>query len=207
MSATALRAAPSPALDEAEPISRLGLPDEARLPPHVAEIYSRFRRHYGFIPNWLSALAANPDTAYRLVTFYEHLFDPKRSHLSAAERELIAVVTSAVNHCSYCVFNHTQALASAIGDTVRAQRIAQGYHHVRLSEREQVIAELVDELTANPVAVGDDQLERLKALGYSREAIIEILEISAFFSYANRLTIALNVVPDNEFFSGRDRKA
>ena len=155
----------------------------------------------------MSALAANPDTAYRLVTFYEHLFDPKRSHLSAAERELIAVVTSAVNHCSYCVFNHTRALASAIGDTVRAQRIAQGYHHVRLSEREQAIAELVDELTANPVAVGDDQLERLEALGYSREAIIEILEISAFFSYANRLTIALNVVPDNEFFSGRDRKA
>jgi uncharacterized peroxidase-related enzyme len=77
---------------------------------------------------------------------------------------------------------------------------------VRLSEREQVIAEVVDQLTANPVAVGDDQLERLKALGYSREAIIEILEISAFFSYANRLTIALNVVPDNEFFSSRDLK-
>ena len=69
------------------------------------------------------------------------------------------------------------------------------------------MAELADQLAANPVAVGDDQLERLKALGYSREAIIEILEISAFFSYANRLTIALNVVPDNEFFSGRDRKA
>jgi uncharacterized peroxidase-related enzyme len=97
MSATALRAAPSPALHEAEPISRLGLPDAARLPPH-----------YGFIPNWLSTLAANPDAAYRLVTFYEHLFDPTRSHLSAAEWELIAVITSAVNHCSYCVFNHTR---------------------------------------------------------------------------------------------------
>lgn len=205
MSAIALTKRPTEA--EAEPISRLGLPDEAQLPAHVAEIYARFRRHYGFIPNWLSALAANPDTAYRLVTFYEHLFDPKRSHLSAAERELIAVVTSSANHCSYCVFNHTQALAGAIGDSVRAQRIAQGYHHVRLSERESAIAHLVDQLTTNAVSVGEEQFDQLRALGFSQEAIIEILEISAFFNYANRLTIALNVVPDDQFFSGRDLRA
>lgn len=86
-----------------EPVSRFGVPDESRLPSHVAGIYAKFRRQYGFVPNWLSALATNPDTAYRLVVFYEHLFDPHRSHLTAAERELIAVVTSAANECSYCV--------------------------------------------------------------------------------------------------------
>ena len=83
-----------------EPVSRFTVPDEARLPPHVASIHAKFRRQYGFVPNWLAALSINPDTAYRLVTFYEHLFDPRRSQLTAAEREVIAVVTSAANECS-----------------------------------------------------------------------------------------------------------
>jgi uncharacterized peroxidase-related enzyme len=189
-----------------EPVSRFGVPDESRLPPHVAEIYAKFRRQYGFVPNWLASLAINPDTAYRLVVFYEHLFDPHRSHLTAAERELVAVVTSSANQCSYCVFNHTEALAAALGDTVRAQRIAQGFHHVRLSLKEEALAVIAERLTRDPTAIGDDDLQRLRQIGFTREAIVEILEISAFFSYANRLTIALNVVPDDQFFAGRDLK-
>lgn len=171
------------------------------LPPHVAQIYDKFRRHYGFVPNWLSALAVNPDSAYRLVTFYEHLFDPNRSHLTAAERELIAVVISAANHCSYCVFNHTQALAVALDDSVRAQRIAHGYHHVRLTPKETALAQVAQQLTLDPTSVNDDALQSLAKIGFTREAVLEILEITAFFNYANRLTIALNVVPDDQFFA------
>ncbi|MDR5836083.1 peroxidase-related enzyme [Caballeronia sp. LZ034LL] len=194
----------NPAVIDAEPVSRFGTPDESRLPPHVAEIYAKFRRQYGFVPNWLAALAINPDTAYRLVTFYEHLFEPHRSHLTAAERELIAVVTSAANGCSYCVFNHTQALAKVLGDTVRAQRIAQGFHHVRLAPKEAALAELSERLTRDAGSIGEADLQNLRALGFTSQAVTEVLEISAFFNYANRLTIALNVLPDNEFFAGRD---
>jgi uncharacterized peroxidase-related enzyme len=189
-----------------EPISRFVVPDETRLPTHVASIHAQFRRQYGFVPNWLAALSVNPDTAYRLVTLYEHLFDPHRSHLTAAERELIAVVTSAANGCSYCVFNHTQALASVTGDTVRAQRIAQGFHHVRLSPKETALAEVSERLTRDPSRIGEDDLQRLREIGFTQQAVTEVLEIAAFFNYANRLTIALNVVPDDQFFAGRDLK-
>lgn len=187
-----------------EPISRLGLPDKSALPPQTRQLYDKFRRQYGFVPNWLSALALNSDTAWRLVAFYEHLFDPHRSKLTAAERELIAVVTSAANGCSYCVFNHTQALASALADTVRAQRIAQGWHHVRLDAKDAALAEITERLARAPIAVDDNALAQLRDVGFTLEAIVEILEIGAFFNYANRLTIALNVVPDDQFFSGRD---
>jgi uncharacterized peroxidase-related enzyme len=185
---------------EAEPVSRFPLGDEANLPPHAAALYAQFRRDYGFVPNWLAALAVNPDTAFRLVTFYHHLFDPQRSLLSNADRELIAVVTSAVNHCSYCVFNHTQSLGTALQDRVRAQRIALGHGHVRLSDRERALAEIAEALTRDPSSVGEVQFDRLRNLGFNEKTILEVLEISAFFNYANRLTIALNVVPDAEFF-------
>jgi len=196
-----LAVATSPETNPAEPVSRFDVPQEASLPAHLKAIYDDFRAHYGFIPNWLAALSVNPDTAYRLVTFYEHLFDPKHSHLTAAERELIAVVTSATNQCSYCVLNHTQALAAATGDRPRAQRIGLGYHHVQLSPRELALADTVGKLTATPNEVGEEDFTRLRKLGFSDRAITEILEVSAFFNYANRLTIALNVVPDRRFFA------
>ena len=102
------------------------------------------------------------------------------------------------------MFNHTQSLATALGDTVRAQRIAQGWHHVRLDPKEAALAGIAEQLTREPGLVDDGALQRLRDLGFTREAVVEILEISAFFNYANRLTIALNVVPDDQFFSGRD---
>ncbi|HWL71943.1 MAG TPA: peroxidase-related enzyme [Geminicoccus sp.] len=192
---------PLPIAASGEPVSRLAVADEARLPDELRRIFARFREHYGFVPNWLKALAVNPGTALRMVRFYEHLFDPRQSALTAAERELIAVVTSATNHCAYCVFNHTQALGTALDDRVRARRIAQGFRHVRLSPRELALAEVVETLAEAPQHLGDPDLDRLRDEGFDQAAIVEILEVAAFFAYANRLTIALNVVPDAQFFA------
>jgi uncharacterized peroxidase-related enzyme len=183
-----------------EPLSRFQVPDDGELGPQLAKLYSEFLERHGFVPNWLRALSVNPDTAFRLAQFYHHLFDPVRSRLSAAERELIAVVSSAANRCSYCVFNHTRALGVALDDDVRARRIALDHHHVRLSKREQVLADVADKLTTQPTSVGTDELDRLRQAGFDEPAALEVLEIAAFFNYVNRLTIALNVVPDRQFF-------
>jgi uncharacterized peroxidase-related enzyme len=188
-------------VDSKEPISRLPVPAEAELPEQIRKIYDSFRNHYGFVPNWLRAFSVNPNTVYRMVTFYEHLFDPKQSRLQAQDRELIAVVTSAVNECSYCVFNHTQSLSRAIRDTIRAQRIARDYRDVGLSAREAVLAEVAEKLARRPHTISDSDFERLKDIGLDESAAVEALEIAAFFAYANRLAIALSVVPDREFFS------
>ena len=183
-----------------EPISRFQVPEQSELEPELAKIHEEFLASYGFVPNWLRALSVNPDTAHRLVQFYRHLFDPARSRLSAAERELIAVVSSSTNRCSYCVFNHTRSLGVALDDAVRARRIALDHHHVRLSKREQALADVAERLTKDPTSVGPTELERLRQAGFDEPAALEVLEISAFFNYANRLTIALNVVPDARFF-------
>ncbi|HTV24516.1 MAG TPA: peroxidase-related enzyme [Polyangiaceae bacterium] len=184
-----------------EPLSRLQVPDDNELDPRLTDVFAEFTHSYGFVPNWLRALSINPDTALRIVQFYRHLFDPARSQLSAAERELIAVVSSATNHCSYAVFDHTRGLAAALDDDVRARRIAFDHHHVRLSKREQVLADIAEKLTAQPASVGLAELDRLRQAGFDEPAALEVLEIAAFFNYANRLTIALNIVPDAQFFA------
>ncbi|SAK91348.1 hypothetical protein [Caballeronia ptereochthonis] len=87
---------------------------------------------------------------------------------------------------------------------MRAQRIAQGFHHVRLTLKEAALAEIAERLTRDAPGIREEDLQGLRTIGFTPQAVTEVLEISAFFSYANRLTIALNVVPDDQFFSGRD---
>lgn len=199
--ALGLRRHESPAPVGAEPMSRFEVPDVTDLTPELAQIYVEVERMLGFLPHWLRALSINPDTACRLARSYLHLFDPARSHLSAAERELIAVVASSTNRCSYSVFNHTRALGEALDDAVRARRIALDHHHVRLSKRERLLADVAEKLTTSPASVGAPELDQLRQAGFSEPAALEVLELAAFFNYVNRLTLALNIVPDREFFA------
>jgi uncharacterized peroxidase-related enzyme len=184
-----------------EPLSRFQVPEAAELTPELTQVYTQVERALGFLPNWLRALSINPDTACRLARFYLQLFDPERSHLSAAERELVAVVVSATNRCSYSVFNHTHALGEATGDPVRARRVALDHHHVRLSKRERLLADVAEKLTISASNLSAGELDQLRQAGFSEPAALEVLEVAAFFNYVNRLALALNVVPDQQFFA------
>ena len=184
-----------------EPISRFQVPEATELTPELAQVYAEVERALGFLPHWLRALSINPDTACRLARSYLHLFDPARSHLSAVERELVAVVASATNRCSYSVFDHTRTLGVVLDDAVRARRIALDHHHVRLSKRERLLADVAEKLTISPASLGVIELDQLREAGFSEPAALEALEVAAFFNYVNRLTLALNIVPDQQFFA------
>jgi len=55
----------------------------------------------------------------------------------------------------YRVFNYRRALANVLNDTVRAQRIAQGDRHVRLSATEAALADIAERLTRDPGGIRD----------------------------------------------------
>jgi alkylhydroperoxidase family enzyme len=78
----------------------------------------------------------------------------------------------------------------ALGDIVGALKAA--------------LADISERLTRDPGGIRDEDLQGLRLIGFTQQAVTEVLEISAFFNYANRLTIALDVVPDEQFFAGRD---
>jgi uncharacterized peroxidase-related enzyme len=78
----------------------------------------------------------------------------------------------------------------ALGDIVGAPKAA--------------LADISERLTRDPGGIRDEDLQGLRLIGFTQQAVTEVLEISAFFNYANRLTIALDVVPDEQFFAGRD---
>lgn len=182
-------------------ISRLRVPEEHEVHESVRPILEQSRKQHGYVENWLISLALNPGTLSRCVSFFSSLFDPSEGGLSAAERELIAVVVSAENGCAYCETHHTKGLARALGDPLRARRIALGHSHVPdLTARERAFADLAVKITRDPHAVTDQDIRGLRKLGLDDQEILQLIEIIAFFNFTNRVAISINNIPEDQLF-------
>ncbi len=183
------------------PISRLRVPDESEVDDSIRPLLEENRKMVGYVENWIISLALNPGTLKRAVDYFASLFDPGEGRLSMADKELLALVVSADNGCAYCEAHHTKGYAEAIGDELRARRMALGYEHVPdLTEREEALANLAIRITRDPSEVGDRELNALRRLDFDDAEILEAIETIAFFNYTNRVAITLNNIPEDQLF-------
>ena len=86
-------------------ISRFPVPDLADLPQDIRERIAVVQEKSGFVPNVFLALARRPDEFRAFFAYHDALME-KPGELSKAEREMIVVATSGLNHCQYCVVAH-----------------------------------------------------------------------------------------------------
>jgi uncharacterized peroxidase-related enzyme len=99
------------------------LVDENAAGGKVREIFDDIKRtkKIDFVPNFWRALATNPDQLELVWRQLKTLMHPesigRTSKLDAKTREIIALVVSATNSCSYCLNSHTAALKKLGVDT------------------------------------------------------------------------------------------
>jgi uncharacterized peroxidase-related enzyme len=182
-------------------VSRLGVADEDTAPPRVKATYRHFRDAYGYVPNWIKAVAAYPPLLQRYSNYYASLLDEKQGGLTEVERELIATIVSSVNGCTYCTFNHSGGLARVLGDGVLAQRLANNYREVDQSARHRAICEFAERVTSSPHRMEDAHFQALRDVGLSEDEIFQTLELAAFVSFSNRIAAPLALLPDPELFN------
>ncbi|CAH2602686.1 Peroxidase-related enzyme [Rhodovastum atsumiense] len=177
-------------------ISRLPVAERGSEAPAARALVEQ---HHG--ENWIRALALNPDFAARFSAYFQSLFRAEGARLPLQERELIAVVVSASNGCGLCEIHHTLALGEALGDPVRARRIALDPHLAGLSAREHALVAFALKVTRQPRDVSDDDFQALRDAGLDDGEILEALETSAWFNHTNRVFISLGVPPDDAYFA------
>ena len=62
-------------------------------------------------------------------------------------------------------------------------------------------------LTERPTEVSDDDLQRLRDVGYSDEEIWDIGSVTAFFNLSNRMALFADWRPNDDFHTmGRERR-
>ena len=91
------------------------------------------------------------------------------SGLSKAEREMIAVAVSAVNHCHYCLTSHGAALRQRGNDPELGELIAQNYRAAEPGSRaRRRCSTSAAKLTEAPDKIEEADREALRRAGFSR---------------------------------------
>jgi uncharacterized peroxidase-related enzyme len=63
----------------------------------------------------------------------------------------------------------------------------------------RALCDFAVELTVKPAAVGADQVERLRAHGWSDRAIHDAIQVIAYFNYINRVAEGVGIDPEPEW--------
>lgn len=112
------------------------------------------------------------------------------------EREFAAAVVSKVNGCIYCASVHARKASQYAKErrsdvdkllaTPAGEILADGF-----DERLLAITDLVASLSATPIQATPSQIATLRQLGLSELELLDLIQSSAFFAWANRLMLSL----------------
>lgn len=166
-------------------------PEEAT--GRLREIYEELEKSRGQIAEVHKIQSLRPESIVKHMELYmEIMFS--RSELSRAQREMMAVVVSMANNCSYCATHHGSALNHYWKDEEMLGKLRSDYREVDLSEVDIALCKYAEELTLRPQNLEKtDPTAPLKNIGLSDSAILDASLVVSYFNFVNRMVLSLGV--------------
>ena len=188
-----------------KPTAWVKVPDRKKLPEEVQVLFGKFEEKTGFVPNVARNFALTPEHFLRWFRYYDFLMrDERQSHLTRKEREMIAVVVSSANECEYCLASHSAYLRDITGDKILPDVLIANFRRAHLEPREHALLEFAYHLTVDSATMNHADVQMLRSLGLSDEAIFEAAQVAAMFNFTNRLANSMGWLP-NEVYYGQGR--
>jgi uncharacterized peroxidase-related enzyme len=117
-----------------------------------------------------------------LVLAEEVLREP--SHLSSAERELIAAFTSRLNKCDYCADSHIEFTKEQGMSIEEITKVLRGEY---FGHRLQYVFDYVRKLTLDPASLTDGDFRAVIDSGITEDELKDAIAVCAAFNYFNRI--------------------
>jgi uncharacterized peroxidase-related enzyme len=182
------------------PISRYPVPELEDLPEDIRDKILQVQEKAGFVPNVFITLAHRPDEFRAFFAYHDVLMLREASRLTKAEREMIVVATSGVNHCQYCVIAHGAILRIYAKNPQIADQVAIDHRKADITPRQKAMLDFAVKLARTPEALDVADYAALGEHGFSAEDIWDIGGITAFFALSNRMAHLIAMRPNDEFY-------
>ena len=179
-------------------VSALAESPRDSLPDDVRDIFAKCEDKLGFVPNVLRVYAMDP-AHFRAFRAMRAAVMEGDSPLSKLEREMVAVVVSAVNRCYYCLVSHTAAVRELSGDPELAEMLAKNYRVAPLDSRVRAMLDFARKLAETPDRMGDSDRAKLRAAGLDDLAVFHLCAVVGFFSMTNRVASGIEMNPNREY--------
>ncbi|WP_103020780.1 peroxidase-related enzyme [Salinibacter altiplanensis] len=165
-------------------------------------LYDTIAETRGKVSNVLTVHSQNPAALKEHLDLYDAVLFGS-SPLSRADREAIAVVVSAANECDYCVRHHAEALQAYWQDEARVQRLADDYAALDdLNDQLRTACAVAEKLTTAPGDMTEADVHTLRDAGWSDRAVLDIVLVTSYFNFVNRITNSLGVAATEDEATG-----
>jgi uncharacterized peroxidase-related enzyme len=181
-------------------VSRFPVPALDTLPEDIRARIVAVHQKAGFIPNVFLAWANRPAEFRAFFAYHDALLE-KEGGLTKAEREMIVVATSAVNHCHYCVIAHGAILRIRAKHPLVADQVAVNYLNADLTPRQRAMLDFGVKVATQSHEVTDADFATLRGHGMTQDDIWDIGAIAALFALSNRMANLMALRPNDEFYT------
>ena len=137
------------------------------------------------VPQIMHLFAFKPEATDHLRRFTQAVMRGP-SPLEPKFRELIAAFVSSRNRCKFCAGSHVAVAAKLYGDDALVQAVVADYGSAPISDAEKLLLSYLEKPTEAPASTSAEDVGRLRAAGWSDEAIYDAVSVCAMFNFYNR---------------------
>lgn len=166
-------------------------------------LYDRIKGPGDNVDNIMMMHSLRPHTMEAHMAVYKHTIHSSANTVPKWFLETLGVWVSLLNQCGYCVEHHFAGLQRLLkdaprGDAIRAAMQAGEIKAAPLTPREHQALRYAQKLTQAPGSMLESDVIALREQGWSDGEILEINQVTAYFSYANRTVLGLGCSTDGD---------
>src|SRR5580658_291430 len=167
---------------------RLSRVPRAEAAAPVAEIYDRYMRTRGNVPNMFRTMAHRPEILETMIAHFEAVLNTGTLPLKL--KELLIVRTSQLNQCEYCLASHTQIARKLGWSEEQIAALPKAAASGLFSAAEVAALHLAEKMTLDSNHYTDAEFAELRGF-YSEGEVVELLTAIGIFNYFNRFNNVL----------------
>ncbi|MFA7242664.1 MAG: peroxidase-related enzyme [Sulfuricellaceae bacterium] len=157
-------------------------------------IFNEIGRAFGCVPNLFQAYAKYPPLLGANWNKVKSIL--MNGNLTRLHKEVMALLVSHDNGCTYCTAAHSAALKSMGVGNSQLNNMIGGNLDGHLNEREIEMVNFARKANQRHHDIGDSDVDRLLPFGYTDAEIVEALGVVELFAGFNRFARAMRIESD-----------
>ena len=167
----------------------------------IAELYEEARASLGFVMNGDRCWTTRAD----MLPLVQHMLDEARGKFSLGLRAWRLITLIAARHIpsTYCSYVYGRQLIGDLGSKEKVVAVERDFRSAGLSEKEVEMLAYAEKVVTDSAAIGEADIARLRAVGFSDLEISDIALCAAFRCFLSNYFNAVGADPE-PFFVDED---
>ncbi len=166
-------------------------------------LYDRVKGPDNNVDNIMMMHSLRPHTMEGHMAIYKYVLHHSGNTVPKWFLEVLGVWVSSLNRCNYCVEHHFAGMKRLLNDGPRSDEIrsaieSRDISNAPLDDAQKQAMHYARKLTEAPWDLTEADVETMRNAGFSDGEILEVNQVSAYFSYANRTVLGLGCSTDGD---------